>query len=566
MAASLVAFSVNHVMNKKVQKVSTKRRPAGLVNGLPRTFRAVWWGVVLLAAGPVAAWAAETRDPLLELMIQKGMVTQEEAVKVRAEADALLTNTPAASSMTPSKWKISEAIKSLQLFGDIRFRYEDRTAQDPNGGQIELQRERYALRLGLRGDIYDDFYFGLRLETGANGRSPWLTAGSSATASPVYQGPFGKSTAGINLGQAYLGGRFGDWLDVTVGKMPNPLYTTPMVWDGDLSPEGLVERFKFPVGHADFFVTLGQFLYEDTNPNTASGGFFGSNDSYPSQNGGSSSPGFLLAWQGGVNYHFTPKVSAKVAPVLYTYAGGGGQDTTQSGSLGSPGFGGTFVGQGATNGVGGVPAYGWSGYPGGYYDGFNANQTGINDLMVLEIPWEVNFKIAKLNAKIFGDYAYNLQGSQRAEAAYAAANNSSGFLPGANGGIGGVRSIPSAQTRDVHAYQVGFALGNGDLGLVYGTTAKKRTWEARLYWQHIEQYALDPNLLDSDFFEGRANLEGIFASVSYALTDNLLGTIRYGWAHRINDKLGTGGSNQDIPQMNPVDRYQIIQADVTLKF
>jgi len=54
--------------------------------------------------------------------------------------------------------------------------------------------------------------------------------------------------------------------------------------------------------------------------------------------------------------------------------------------------------------------------------------------------------------------------------------------------------------------------------------------------------------------------------VSYALTDNLLGTIRYGWAHRINDKLGTGGSNQDIPQMNPVDRYQIIQADVTLKF
>jgi len=494
-------------------------------------------------------------------MVQKGMVTQEEAVKVRAEADALLTNTPAASSMTPSKWKISDAVKGLNLFGDLRFRYEDRTVQDPAGGQIQLQRERYALRLGLRGDIYDDFYFGLRLETGPNGRSPWLTAGSSTSASPTYQGPFGKSTASVNLGQAYVGGRVGDWLDISVGKMPNPLYTTPMVWDGDLSPEGLVERFKYRVGHADFFVTLGQFLYEDTNPADTSGGYFGGSNLYPSQNGGSSSPVFLLAWQGGVNYHFTTNLSAKLAPVLYTYAGGGGQDTTHSASLGAPGFGGTFVGQGATNGVNGVPASGWSGYPSGYYAGFNANQTGINDLMVLEIPWEVNFKLAKLNAKLFGDFAYNLEGSQRAQAAYNGANSSSGYAQ-----VGGVRPIPSAQTHDVHAYQVGFALGNGDLGLVYGTTAKKHTWEARVYWQHIEQYALDPNLLDSDFFEGRGNLEGIFTSVAYALTDNVLGTLRYGWAHRINDNLGTGGSNQDIPQMNPVNRYQIIQADITLKF
>ena len=546
-------------MNEDNLKVPTRSGFEGLITAPFFHSRLALICAVLAAVG-LAAQAAETRDPLLELMVQKGMVTPDEAVKVRAEADALLTNAAPSFSQAPSKWKISDAIKKLELFGDVRVRYEDRTMQDPHDAEIRLQRARYALRLGLRGDLFDDFYFGLRLETGPNGRSPWVTMGTSASSSSNYQGPFGKSTAGVNLGQAYIGGRFGDWLDVTVGKMPNPLYTTPMVWDSDLSPEGLVERFKYTVGHADFFATLGQFLYEDTNPTETAGGFFGGSNLYPSQNGGSSMPAFLLAWQAGLNYHFNTNVSVQVAPVLYNYAGQGA-NTTVSASQAGPGFNNVFVGQGATNGVNGVPAYGWSGYPSGYYAGFNANQTGINDLLVLEIPWEVNFKISKLNAKVFGDFAYNLEGSQRADKAYAAASGSSGFAQ-----VGGVRPISSPQTGDVHAYQVGFALGNGDLGLVYGRTSKKHTWETRVYWQHIEQYALDPNLLDSDFFEGRGNLEGFYAAVAYAFTDNVLGTLRYGYASRINDKLGTGGSNQDIPQMNPVNRFQIIQADVTLRF
>jgi len=499
-------------------------------------------------------------------MIQKGIVTQEEAVKVRAEADALRAKTPSGSASTSSKWKINDAIQQLELFGDVRMRFEDRLAQDPRDAEIRLQRERYALRLGLRGDVYDNFYFGLRLETGANGRSPWVTMGTAASASSGYQGPFGKSNSGINLGQAYLGGRAGDWLDITAGKMPNPLFTTPMVWDSDLSPEGLAERFKHTVGSADFFATFGQFLYEDANPSQTSGGFFGIgnnnnvNNNYPGAAGGSSTPAFLLAWQAGVNYHFTTNISFKAAPVLYNYAGQGANTTVSAGGQASPGFNNVFVGQGATNGTYGS-TYGWSGYPSGNSDGFNANQTGINNLMVLELPWAFNFKLAKLNARVFGDYAQNLEGSDRAKAAYTVANH-----PPSNVAITGIRGISSPQTQDIHAYQVGFALGNGDLGLVYGTTSKKRAWEARVYWQHIEQYALDPNLLDSDFFEGRGNLEGIFTALAYGFTDNVIGTVRYGYANQINKLLGTGGSNQDIPQINPIARFQLIQMDLTLRF
>jgi hypothetical protein len=104
------------------------------------------------------------------------------------------------------------------------------------------------------------------------------------------------------------------------------------------------------------------------------------------------------------------------------------------------------------------------------------------------------------------------------------------------------------------------------MGLVNGSVSKKNTWEFRTYWQHVEQYALDPNLLDSDFFEGRGNMEGIYTALAYGITDNVIGTIRYGYASRINDKLGTGGSNLDIPQINPIHRYNLLHLDLTLRF
>ena len=76
-------------------------------------------------------------------------------------------------SAPPSKWKISEGIKSVELFGDLKLRYEDRSAEDPAGNSIDLQRFRYAVRLGLRGSLFDDFYYGFRLDTGAKSTFPF---------------------------------------------------------------------------------------------------------------------------------------------------------------------------------------------------------------------------------------------------------------------------------------------------------------------------------------------------------------------------------------------------------
>ena len=74
------------------------------------------------------------------------------------------------------------------------------------------------------------------------------------------------------------------------------------------------------------------------------------------------------------------------------------------------------------------------------------------------------------------------------------------------------------------------------------------------------------NLIDSDFFEGRANLRGTYVSFAYCFSDAIIGTIRYGYASRIRRDLGTGGNNYDIPGINPINNFDLVQCDLTWLF
>jgi hypothetical protein len=409
----------------------------------------------------------------------------------------------------------------------------------------------------LRGDLADDFYYGARLETSPNERSPWNTFGNASGGQSPYYGPFSKANNySVYLGQAYLGWRPTSWLDVSFGRVPQPLYTTSMVWDSDYTPEGAVEKLKYSAGSIDYFATFGQYIYQDTTPaNSTSvegGAPAGLLGDYSDHNA------YMLAWQVGLTYHLDTNISFKVAPVFYNYVGHGNQ---------SSGFYGPFVGQGINGFTYGTnTTIGSSTLPGGSgaTSGANVttssyNQTGINNLAILEFPMELNFKIASLPARAFGDWSINLEGDARARAAYAAGETIAGLGGNPNPFPGGV------QLGQNQALQFGLAVGN-NLGLVYGTTSKKGTWEARAYWQHVEQYALDPNLLDSDFFEGRGNMQGFYSAFAYSFTDAIIGTIRYGWAERINSQLGTGGFNADLPLPNPITKYQVLQLDMTMRF
>lgn len=485
----------------------------------------------LVAAACPTVHAQSAVDSLLNKMEQKGLLTVQEADALKSENEMDRTNyLNEMNTMSASKWKMSDSIKSMQIYGDMRFRYEYRGVDNAPGlvpNTYYRERGRYAFRVGLRGDLFDDFSYGFRLETANNPRSPWVTFGNNTTGGSVT--PSDKNSSSLYIGQLYLNWHPESWYEMTIGRMPMPLYTTPMVWDSDINPEGAFEKVKYSAGPVDLFADFGQFVYQ--NPTSA--------------NTSPSGDTFLLAWQAGAQVNVNKNMYFKFAPTLYSYSGGG-----TSGGLNN-----TFVGQGL-NGVN-------VGVPGGA-NVVGYNEEGINNLFIFELPAEFDFKInhsplGALQARIFGDFAYNIEGDDRARAAY---NANPAAFPGLHG----------PATGNNIAYQVGFGIGSAGptygptQGFVYGSAAKAGSWEARTYWQHVEQYSLDVNLIDSDFFEGRGNLQGVYAAFAYCFTDAIIGTVRYGYANRFNDNLGTGGNNLDIPGINPIKNYNLLQMDVTWKF
>ncbi|MEY2537235.1 MAG: hypothetical protein QOG67_975 [Verrucomicrobiota bacterium] len=516
-------------------------------------------GLVFLAiiflVGAVSAYAQDA-NALLDLLVRKKLITSKEAEEVRAEMktskakETTKATAPSGSTATTStifteaksppilsaidKWKLSTPIMELELYGDTRLRYEYRGGQTIDTATThddwqERKRERYRLRLGLRGTLADDWFFGVRLETSQNPRSTNVTFGDdSSTTSAGGGGPFAKGSDGINVGQAYLGYKGFKDITLTGGKMPNPLITTWMVWDPDINPEGAAEQWKhtFTFGGGgespqsyskdgkdvavakgsgdafklDVFANFGQFVYDDVNPENPLGS--------PTTSGGKQTPttdAWLLAWQVGAKFTFPNTLYAQIAPTLYNYTGNG--DTFN------------------THFQGGDPALSNT-------NSLLQNQTGINSLLVFDTPMEVGWKVGKLPMRVFADFAVNLEGDDRATAA----------------------GRPDKGDQR-YAYQIG--IGAGQL-------KKKHDWQLDVFWQHSEQYSLDPNLIDNDVFDARLNMEGVGARAGYMLSDAVWFYVTYVYAWRIDDTLGTGGAN-DIA-INPMDQYQILQADLNLKF
>jgi len=293
-----------------------------------------------------------------------------------------------------------------------------------------------------------------------------------------------------------------------------------MVWDPDINPEGIAERLNFVLNdQLTLFGNFGQYVYQNFQPSSNTGNLgFANHD------------GYQFAWQGGVTYKFAEATSAKVAVGWYNYAGFASPEPFYR-NQNPNGFFGPFA-NGAQNTLPTTAA------------GL-AFANGINNLSYFEVPWEINFPIGKggVLGRAFGDVAYNTQADQRAAKGSYASLGSQGL-----------------------AWQAGLAVGTS-IGLTTNSVAaKKHAWEARAYWQQLDLNSLDPNLIDSDFFEGRTNLQGLFLAAAYSPTDAIITTIRYGFAHRVNGGGPTPGSNPDIPNVQPIDSYKLLQFDLTWKF
>ncbi|WP_145928925.1 putative porin [Termitidicoccus mucosus] len=328
------------------------------------SFRLLKKRLALLSLGALVVGAASTAPSvraqdsgaLLNVLVRKGILSDQEAENVRAELQHEALETSA------GKWNLSSALNELKLSGDARARYEYRSGENGStGDRQERNRFRYRFRLGLSGKLGDGWFFGTRLETGSGNRSTNVTAGDYSLS------PFGKGgNNGIYLGQAYIGRTMGDFT-FTVGRMANPLITSPMIWDDDINVEGLAEQWAHTSGNITYFVNLEQLVYDGVGTYNA----FGSSSARSNT--------FLFGNQVGARLKLSGGATIQIAPTYYFYSNDGvglTALTTPNNAIHRP--------------------------------------VGVS---VLDLPVEYSTTVRGFPLKIWGEFAMNLDADDRADAA-----------------------------------------------------------------------------------------------------------------------------------------------------
>lgn len=314
-------------------------------------------GAALVAVAPLQA---QDSRALVDALVKKGVLTDQEAEEIRADLTKEFNTTSA------GKLNVGSHIKQLKLYGDARWRYEyvGQDGQANGSNNLHNWQARYRIRLGAEYAFKDNFSGGFELDSSTANDSGNQTIGQG----------FGKNS--INVGLLYLTYKPWDWLTVTGGKIRNPFYTTDLVWSNDLYPEGAAELFNWNVSdQVSVGLTAAQFNYTE---NTDSAGLSGSSNSKLQDS-------WIYAAQVPVTYKFGKFESVTVAPAFYTYTG----NNASSVVTGSPSSTGTLS---ATN------------------------------LNVVTAPGDVSFKLFKQKAKFYWDFAYNTSGEARIHQVYGIVN------------------------------------------------------------------------------------------------------------------------------------------------
>jgi hypothetical protein len=197
-----------------------------------------------------------------ENRIDKVQETQHEEVKKEVKV---------AAEEKSKEWsdKIPKWIKNTKVSGDLRLRYEGRynmEEKQADGSKIDLPtRDRYRIRARLFFDskITDEIgtYFMICTNQDENKEA--------TTTNQTFSDDF--SDKGIYLHRAYAVYK-PNWLnglELTAGKFKNTFLNTRNMWDPDVNPEGIYERYQFQ-GWKNFkpFIHLGQMVVNEVSKET----------------------------------------------------------------------------------------------------------------------------------------------------------------------------------------------------------------------------------------------------------------------------------------------------------
>ena len=211
-------------------------------------------GLLAAAAGMalVINGHAQSVDALLDKLVDKGVLTVNEANDLRQETDKDFTKAYSVKTGMP------EWVNSVKFNGDIRMRYEGFFADNP--AAVDRNRYQYRLRAGFTVQMLDQVEAGFRLASEGDTRGNPISSNQTFDNNASKKGlaldlVYGKWTAVNNS----------DWsLALTAGKMEMPLAISPAYIDRDYTPEGFAQQFKWNIapGHT-LSANLGEFVIEE---------------------------------------------------------------------------------------------------------------------------------------------------------------------------------------------------------------------------------------------------------------------------------------------------------------
>ncbi len=495
--------------------------------------RSVPAALAAFAVSAAPALRADESDVLLKVLVRKGILTETEAVAVRAEvAKEKAKEAKLAAKVAPaeggiaSKLDISKSVQKLKLYGDLRLRYQydtndaqfepgvgvhnDDNDKDRSSSGTQDGRFRFRLRLNADYQFTDNLFAGVELQTGQ----------VSDSGNQNFENGF--SDYSIFLSRAYIGWDATKWLRFAGGKMPAYFYNTDMMWDPDINPTGMFEAIAFhkldeqsaesldkdgkklvtPVEKPwELTLNAGQFIFD----NNGESGF----------DGDSKTDAWLFYTQLLGAWKFDNGVKITAAPGYMTYVNGSLSDVANKGSFND-----------------------------------NANVSGATrNLNLLLFPGDVSFKLGGLKTKFYWDLSYNLEGRKRVEDIYNIVS-----LDSPENDPDDLRKGHS--NVDDLAFLVGVKLGDNK---------HAGDWSLLLDYRQVGLGAIDPNLNDSDVFASALNVRGFRLKGEYNFTDFLSAGFMYSYGWNLRQDLSGGEATGGNAVANTNDIHTAI-FDVQIKF
>jgi hypothetical protein len=185
--------------------------------------------------------------------VKKGLINDQEAEEIRSDLTKdFATNTAA------GKLNLGNQITEFKLGGDVRLRHQYQETQNQNT-DVTTNRTRERFRFRFNGDI--------AMQKGWSAGFALETASAADSGNQTFEN--GGDDYSIFLARAYVAWQPRNDLKFVAGKQRQPLYTTDLVWDGDINPQGLAELYTYSLGGKDTleFRAL-QSIMDDNNEAT----------------------------------------------------------------------------------------------------------------------------------------------------------------------------------------------------------------------------------------------------------------------------------------------------------